>query len=103
MKKPSAYLDFLRTQANARYICSVCEGGVLLAASGLLDGHLMTTHWAFIPCLSNYKVKVARVGEVAADGERADSLRLALEDVAAAGEHRDLRALLGERLGCREA
>ena len=60
MKKPSAYLDFLRTQANARYICSVCEGGVLLAASGLLDGHLMTTHWAFIPCLSKYKVKVAQ-------------------------------------------
>lgn len=60
LKQPSAYLDFLRTQANARYICSVCEGGVLLAASGLLDGHLMTTHWAFVPCLSKYDVKVAQ-------------------------------------------
>ncbi|MEJ0075400.1 MAG: DJ-1/PfpI family protein [Alphaproteobacteria bacterium] len=60
MKAPSNYLKFLRTQANARYICSVCEGGVLLAASGLLDGYLMTTHWAFIPCLAKYKVKVAQ-------------------------------------------
>jgi cyclohexyl-isocyanide hydratase len=59
LKTPSKYLDFLNTQANARYICSVCEGGVLLAASGLCDGHLMTTHWAFIPCLAKYKVRVA--------------------------------------------
>ena len=59
LKRPSKYLDFLRTQAEARYICSVCEGGVLLAASGLADGHLMTTHWAFVPCLGKYKVKVA--------------------------------------------
>jgi cyclohexyl-isocyanide hydratase len=59
LKQPSRYLDFLRSQAHARYICSVCEGGVLLAASGLADGHLMTTHWAFIPCLAKYKVRVA--------------------------------------------
>ena len=59
LKKPSKYLAFLKTHANARYICSVCEGGVLLAASGLADGHLMTTHWAFVPCLGKYKVKVA--------------------------------------------
>ena len=59
LKTPSRYLDFLRTQANARYICSVCEGGVLLAASGLADGYLMTAHWAFIPCLAKYKVRVA--------------------------------------------
>jgi cyclohexyl-isocyanide hydratase len=59
LKQPSRYLDFLRSQAHARYICSVCEGGVLLAASGLCDGHLMTTHWAFIPCLAKYKVRVA--------------------------------------------
>jgi len=60
LKRPSAYLDFLNTQADARYICSVCEGGVLLAASGLADGYLMTTHWAFVPCLAKYPVKVAQ-------------------------------------------
>jgi len=59
LKDDSCYLKFLRSQGNARYICSVCEGGVLLAASGLLDGYLMTTHWAFIPCLSKFNVKVA--------------------------------------------
>ena len=39
----------------------MCEGAILLAASGLLDGYLMTTHWAFIPCLTKFpKVKVAQ-------------------------------------------
>ena len=37
-----------------------------------------------------------------ADGERADSLGLALEHLAAAGEHGDVRPLLGERLGDRQ-
>ena len=27
-------------------VCSVCTGAVLLAESGLLDGHTATTHWA---------------------------------------------------------
>ena len=34
------YLDFLvRQSANARYVASVCEGALLLAAAGLLDGY----------------------------------------------------------------
>ncbi|MDQ3741201.1 MAG: DJ-1/PfpI family protein [Actinomycetota bacterium] len=49
------YLDFLVAQADAigaaGYVCSVCEGALLLAAAGLLDGHEATTHWAFIPYL----------------------------------------------------
>ena len=55
------YLDFLVTRAaNARYVTSVCEGALLLAHAGLLDGYLATTHWAFIPCLKQYKaIKVA--------------------------------------------
>ena len=48
-------------------------------------------------------LEIGRVRDVAADGERADPLGLALEHVAAAGEHRDVRALVGERLGDREA
>lgn len=59
LKRPSGYIDFLKKQSRARFICSVCEGAILLAASGLLDNHLVTTHWAFIPCLKKYKVKVA--------------------------------------------
>jgi transcriptional regulator GlxA family with amidase domain len=50
-----AYLDFLlRQAANARYVASVCEGALLLAAAGLLDGYKATTHWAFVPCLKQF-------------------------------------------------
>ncbi len=47
------YLDFIRTQAaRSDYVCSVCEGAILLAAAGLLDGYKATTHWAFEPCFT---------------------------------------------------
>src|SRR5256714_1175231 len=49
------YLEFLITRSqNARYVCSVCEGALLLAKAGLLDGYEATTHWAFIPCLKQF-------------------------------------------------
>jgi transcriptional regulator GlxA family with amidase domain len=39
--------DELRFVAGrSRRITSVCSGALLLAASGLLDGHAATTHWA---------------------------------------------------------
>ena len=57
------YLDFLiRQSAHARYVASVCEGAMLLAAAGLLDGYEATTHWAFIPCLTERFPKVKVVG-----------------------------------------
>ena len=51
---------FLRRQArHAKYVTSVCEGALLAAAAGLLDGYRVTTHWAFIPCLKLFpKVEV---------------------------------------------
>jgi transcriptional regulator GlxA family with amidase domain len=60
MSGPPAYRDFLvRVAAHARYVCSVCEGAMLLAAAGLLDGYEATTHWAFVPCLKQFpKIKV---------------------------------------------
>lgn len=56
-----AYLDYLRRVAGkARYVCSVCEGAMLLAAAGLLDGYQATTHWAFKQCLARFpKIEVA--------------------------------------------
>lgn len=62
MSGPSrTYLDFLIDRSrNAQYVCSVCEGALLLAAAGLLDGYRATTHWAFIPCLKQFpKIKVS--------------------------------------------
>lgn len=55
------YRDFLiRQSAGARYVCSVCEGALLLASAGLLDGYEATTHWYYVPCLKELfpKVKV---------------------------------------------
>jgi transcriptional regulator GlxA family with amidase domain len=55
----SPYLDFLKRQAaQSRWICSVCDGALLLAAAKLLDGFSATTHWAFIPYLIAYHPKV---------------------------------------------
>jgi len=53
------YIDFLKKQAaKATYVCSVCEGALLLAAAGLLDGYTVTTHWAFEFCLAERYPKV---------------------------------------------
>lgn len=41
-------LDWLRERAKStRRVVSVCTGAYVLAATGLLDGHRVTTHWHF--------------------------------------------------------
>lgn len=57
----AVFLNFLRTRSqSAKYVTSVCEGALLLASAGLLDGYSATTHWAFIPCLQGFPdIKVA--------------------------------------------
>lgn len=55
LMRGGAYLDFLNAQAEgAQWVCSVCEGALLLAAAGLLKGHAATTHYYFKPCLATY-------------------------------------------------
>jgi transcriptional regulator GlxA family with amidase domain len=55
----NAYLDFLGAQApGATLVCSVCTGALLLAAAGLLDGHLVTTHWALKDVLKMFPCTV---------------------------------------------
>lgn len=53
LKDPArTYLDCLVRQAKvSTWVCSVCEGALLAAGASLLDGHTVTTHWAFIPYL----------------------------------------------------
>jgi len=51
----SPYLQYLgQVAAGAKWVCSVCEGALLLARAGLLDGHAATTHWAFVECLQRF-------------------------------------------------
>jgi len=53
---PPTYLDYLnKVAADARMVCSVCEGALLLAKAGLLDGHQATTHWSVVDCLAQFK------------------------------------------------
>jgi len=56
MSDPSSpYIAYLRqVAAKAKWVCSVCEGALLLARAGLLDGHKATTHWAFVNCLKRF-------------------------------------------------
>ncbi len=50
--KDESYLDFIRRQAaGARYVTAVCAGSLPLAAAGLLNGHMATTHWASLSAL----------------------------------------------------
>lgn len=62
MMNDSDYISFLQEQApGAEYVTSVCEGAMLLATAGLLDGYKATTHWSMIPCLKRMKgVKVKK-------------------------------------------
>lgn len=51
-------LDDLRgTAPQARLVASVCEGALLLAAAGLLDGYEAMTHWAFIPDAERLRIE----------------------------------------------
>jgi cyclohexyl-isocyanide hydratase len=55
----NCYLDFLSAQAqNATLVCSVCTGALLLGGAGLLDGHVVTTHWAFQDVLKLFPCQV---------------------------------------------
>lgn len=44
--------DLRTVAARARRITSVCTGAEVLAATGLLDGHRATTHWAYCDTLA---------------------------------------------------
>lgn len=59
----SELLTWLRSCASrARRVASVCTGAFILAASGLLDGRRVTTHWRYCDSLANRfrRVKVER-------------------------------------------
>lgn len=58
--KNQAVLDLLADRGqSARYVTSVCTGGLVLAAAGLLRGYRATAHWAvtdLLPLMGAIKV-----------------------------------------------
>jgi len=62
--KSAAVLDFLADRgSSARYVTSVCTGGLVLGAAGLLRGYQATAHWGvadLLPLLGATRVN-ARV------------------------------------------
>lgn len=59
--KSKALMLFLKKQgAQAKWVCSVCVGALLLAKAGLLDGYTATTYWDSLDDLAAYpRVRVA--------------------------------------------
>lgn len=51
----SPYLKYIQqVSKGAAWVCSVCEGAMLLARAGLPDGHDAATHWAFVGSLRRF-------------------------------------------------
>lgn len=48
-------IEFLKTQGdNAKYVCSVCNGSLVLGAARLLNGYKSACHWAWGHELAKY-------------------------------------------------
>src|SRR6185503_261659 len=61
MMEDAPLLEFLRRQGeHARYVTSVCSGGLLLGAAGLLRGYRATTHWLFHEMLPLFGAELVR-------------------------------------------
>ncbi len=61
MNNPNSKLiNYVKTKGQgAEWVTSVCEGAILLASTGLLDGYYATTHHSFYPCMEAFpKVKM---------------------------------------------
>jgi cyclohexyl-isocyanide hydratase len=54
-----AYLKFLADQGpKVKWVTSVCNGAILLAAAGLLGGYEAITHWAWLDSLRKFKTVI---------------------------------------------
>jgi cyclohexyl-isocyanide hydratase len=61
-------LAWLRARAKqARYVCSVCTGSLVLGAAGLLHGKRATSHWASRDLLAAFGA-IPTTGRVVRDG-----------------------------------
>lgn len=68
-----AIVDWLsQMHARGAMICSACSGSLLLAETGLLDGHRATVHWAFEETFRSHfpRVELAVKEVLVVSGER---------------------------------
>lgn len=47
LQPPNTLIHWLQQQAQSAVVCSACAGSFILAATPLLNGKRVTTHWAF--------------------------------------------------------
>jgi transcriptional regulator GlxA family with amidase domain len=71
----NAHVEWLkRCYAAGATIATACSGALLLAESGLLDGHEATTHWAYADVLARryprIRVRTQRTLVVTGEGQR---------------------------------
>ena len=60
-----------RLGESAEMVTSVCDGSLILAQAGLLDGYKATTHWGYVDLLVQYpKVEVCADERVVTDRDR---------------------------------
>lgn len=71
ISKDKNMMDWIVKQnENTQITMSVCTGGLILANTGLLDGHLATTHhWSLDELRSHKKIKVKQEARFIADGK----------------------------------
>lgn len=71
-RRDQALLDWLRlAETKVRRLGSICSGALVLAAAGLLQGRLATTHWADVDALCQHadiEVQGDRLHTFAPDG-----------------------------------
>src|SRR5690606_19215108 len=67
--------EWLKEQCEARVVfATACTGALVLAEAGLLDGHDVTTHWAYCDAMSTrypaLRVHPSRALVISGEGQR---------------------------------
>jgi transcriptional regulator GlxA family with amidase domain len=83
MRNPAYISQLQRLSANARYVTSVGNGSLLLAAAGVLDGRRAACHWAWRQRLARFGAtadasRVVRDGNVITGRGAIDGVDVAL-------------------------